>query len=59
MSAGPLHPAETHGGTGPAEGQPAPDFELQASGGAMWRLGALRGQRHAVLLFYILDWTPG
>jgi hypothetical protein len=40
-------------------GQEAPDFTLQGIGGKEWRLGQARGRHHVVLLFYVLDWTPG
>jgi peroxiredoxin len=45
--------------TVPRVGDPAPDFTLQGIGGKEWSLGAERGRRHVVLLFYVLDWTPG
>lgn len=40
-------------------GDPAPDIRLQGIGGKEWNLADLRGQKHVVLLFYVLDWTPG
>ena len=40
------------------EGDPAPDFELEASGGDAVRLSALRGAP-VVLYFYPKDHTPG
>ncbi len=40
------------------EGQPAPDFELEADDGTTVRLSALRG-RPVVLYFYPKDDTPG
>ena len=54
----------------PRVGEPAPDFarrvaalltpaiRLQGIGGKEWSLAAQRG-RPVVLLFYVLDWTPG
>jgi peroxiredoxin len=42
----------------PRVGEPAPDIELQGIGGRTWSLAAQRG-RTVVLLFYVLDWTPG
>jgi peroxiredoxin Q/BCP len=41
-----------------AEGQPAPDFELQSDTGEPVRLSGLRG-RPVVLYFYPRDDTPG
>jgi peroxiredoxin len=43
----------------PRVGEPAPEFTLQGIGGKEWSLAAERGRRHVVLLFYVLDWTPG
>lgn len=43
----------------PAVGRPAPKFELQGIGGVTWSLADARGRWHVVLLFYVLDWTPG
>ena len=40
-------------------GDTAPDFKLQGIGGKEHALSELRGQKNAVLLFYVLDWTPG
>jgi peroxiredoxin len=40
-------------------GDRAPDFTLQGIGGREWRLADQRGRHHVVLLFYVLDWTPG
>lgn len=40
-------------------GEHAPEFKLQGVGGKEWSLGEQRGKRHVVLLFYVLDWTPG
>jgi peroxiredoxin len=42
----------------PKVGERAPDIQLQGIGGKEWSLAAQRG-RHVVLLFYVLDWTPG
>src|SRR6266542_4176241 len=42
----------------PQAGQPAPDFDLAASGGGRVRLGDLRGRR-VVVWFYPKDDTPG
>jgi peroxiredoxin len=39
-------------------GQPAPEFALQDQFGRTIALEALRGKRHALLVFYPLDWTP-
>ena len=36
----------------------APDIRLQGIGGKEWNLAEQRG-RSVVLLFYVLDWTPG
>lgn len=43
----------------PAEGRPAPDFELPAHGGRSVRLSEFRGRQHVVLFFYPKDDTPG
>ena len=43
----------------PSVGAPAPDFTLQGIGGREWSLAGARGRWHVVLLFYVLDWTPG
>ncbi len=40
-------------------GDTAPDFKLQGVGGKEHTLSELRGQKNVVLLFYVLDWTPG
>jgi peroxiredoxin len=40
-------------------GDPAPEFSLQGIGGKEWSLGDQKGKKHTVLLFYVLDWTPG
>jgi peroxiredoxin len=42
----------------PKVGEAAPDIRLQGIGGKEWSLGAQRGKL-VVLLFYVLDWTPG
>lgn len=40
-------------------GDKAPDFELPAHrGGEKFKLSDLRGKKNAVLVFYVLDWTP-
>jgi peroxiredoxin len=43
----------------PTVGDLAPDFTLQGIGGKQWRLADQRGKSQVVLLFYVLDWTPG
>lgn len=40
-------------------GGQAPDFKLQGIGGKEYTLGEFKGKRNVVLLFYVLDWTPG
>ena len=40
-------------------GEPAPEFTLQGIGGKEWSLSDERGRHKVVLLFYVLDWTPG
>ncbi len=40
-------------------GQPAPDFELQDSEGATFRLSDLRGFTRVMLVFYPKDRTSG
>ena len=42
----------------PKVGEPAPDIRLQGIGGKEWSLTEHRG-KSVVLLFYVLDWTPG
>ena len=42
-----------------APGQVAPDFTLPASGGQTVSLHDLKGKRHAVLVFYCRNSTPG
>jgi peroxiredoxin Q/BCP len=40
-------------------GDKAPDFELPGHrGGEKFKLSDLRGKKNAVLVFYVLDWTP-
>ena len=39
-------------------GQAAPDFALKDQFGRTITLQRLRGRRHALLVFYPLDWTP-
>ena len=39
-------------------GQSAPEFELKDHLGRAVSLAQLRDRRHALLLFYPLDWTP-
>jgi peroxiredoxin len=40
-------------------GDEAPDFTLRGTGGQECSLSGLRGKKNVVLLFYVLDWTPG
>ncbi len=40
-------------------GHEAPDFKLQGVGGKEYTLSEFRGKKNVVLLFYVLDWTPG
>ena len=40
-------------------GEQAPDFKLQGIGGKEHTLGEFKGKKNVVLLFYVLDWTPG
>ena len=42
----------------PKVGEVAPDIRLQGIGGKEWSLTAQQGKT-VVLLFYVLDWTPG
>ena len=42
----------------PAEGAPAPEFDMQSDDGKTWKLSELRG-RKVVLYFYPKDDTPG
>jgi peroxiredoxin len=37
----------------------APDFKLKGIGGKEYTLSELKGKKNVVLLFYVLDWTPG
>jgi peroxiredoxin Q/BCP len=47
-------------GEGPlAVGSPAPDFELEATGGGRIRLSALLAEGPVALYFYPGDFTPG
>jgi peroxiredoxin len=43
----------------PNVGDPAPEVKLQGIGGKEWSLAEQRGRSKVVLLFYVLDWTPG
>jgi peroxiredoxin len=43
----------------PNVGDPAPEVTLQGIGGKEWSLADQRGRNVVVLLFYVLDWTPG
>ena len=40
-------------------GDPAPEIRLQGIGGKEWSLADQQGEKGTVLLFYVLDWTPG
>jgi len=40
-------------------GDAAPDVRLKGIGGKEHTLSELRGKKSVVLLFYVLDWTPG
>jgi len=42
----------------PKVGEAAPEIRLQGIAGKEWSLAAQRG-KPVVLLFYVLDWTPG
>jgi peroxiredoxin len=42
----------------PKVGGAAPEIWLQGIAGKEWSLAAQRG-KPVVLLFYVLDWTPG
>ncbi len=52
------HPPSKHFATHSVLDQPAPDFELPATGGKTFQLGALPGQS-VILYFYPKDNTPG
>lgn len=39
-------------------GDPAPDFELPATGNRRIRLSDYRGKKNVFIAFYPLDWTP-
>jgi peroxiredoxin len=41
-----------------AVGEKAPGFDLADHLGRKVSLASLEGKRHAMLLFYPLDWTP-
>lgn len=43
----------------PRVGDRAPEIRLQGIGGRAWSLAEQRERHHVVLLFYVLDWTPG
>ena len=43
----------------PEEGQPAPDFELQASDGATYTLAEFRGKQSVVIAFFPKAFTGG
>ncbi len=40
-------------------GDAAPEFKLQGIGGKEWTLAEQKGKKNVLLLFYVLDWTPG
>ncbi|HLF28542.1 MAG TPA: peroxiredoxin [Anaerolineae bacterium] len=42
----------------PQVGEPAPDFELDATGDRLIRLGDFRDRQNVVLVFYPFDWSP-
>ena len=42
----------------PNVGDPAPDFELPATGDSRISLSDYRGKKHVVLAFYPFDWSP-
>lgn len=42
----------------PTVGQPAPDFTLKSHDGRWIRLSGYRGEKHVVLAFFPLAWTP-
>jgi len=43
----------------PKVGEAAPEVKLQGIGGKEWSLAEQKGKNKVVLLFYVLDWTPG
>lgn len=46
--------------TPPQPGEPAPDFELPATGGREIKLSeAVKAHRATIVAFYVLDFTPG
>lgn len=60
LAAGLLTLALTGGAYGAAEvGSPAPDFCLPSSKGERVCLKDFKGKDNVVLLFYVLDFTPG
>ena len=60
LAAGFLALALTSGAYGAAEvGSPAPDFCLPSSQGEKVCLKDFKGKDNVVLLFYVLDFTPG
>lgn len=40
-------------------GDAAPDFKLEGIGRKEHTLSEFKGKKNVVLLFYVLDWTPG
>ena len=40
-------------------GDAAPDLALKGIGGKEYALTEFKGKKNVVLLFYVLDWTPG
>jgi hypothetical protein len=40
-------------------GDAAPDLALKGIGGKEYALAEFKGKKTVVLLFYVLDWTPG
>ena len=60
LAAGLLTLALTSGAWGAAEvGSPAPDFCLPSSKGDKVCLKDFKGKDNVLLLFYVLDFTPG
>ena len=43
----------------PEVGTAAPDFTMQSTTGGPINLAQYRGEKAAVLAFYVLDWTGG